>query len=53
MFLPHWLLGLGIFAALGAFIVFAFRQGSAVKPSGADHGNDASNFPPSHGDHFG
>jgi hypothetical protein len=53
----HWLIGLGIFAALGAFIVFAFRQGSAVKPSGVDHNNDASNgsadaFPPSHGDHF-
>jgi hypothetical protein len=30
--LPHWLIGLAIFAVIGAFIAFAFRQGEAVKP---------------------
>jgi hypothetical protein len=32
MLVPHWLIGLAIFAALASFIVFAFRQGQRVKP---------------------
>jgi hypothetical protein len=32
MLIPHWLIGLAIFGALAAFIVFAFRQGLRVKP---------------------
>jgi hypothetical protein len=32
MVVPHWLISLGIFALLGAFIAFAFRQGQKVKP---------------------
>jgi len=32
MAIPHWLISLGIFAGLGAFIGFAFRQGQRVKP---------------------
>jgi hypothetical protein len=32
MAIPHWLISLGIFALLGAFIAFAFRQGLKVKP---------------------
>ncbi len=32
MAIPHWLISLGIFAVLGAFIAFAFRQGQKVKP---------------------
>ena len=32
MVIPHWLISLGIFAVLGAFIAFAFRQGQKVKP---------------------
>jgi len=32
MAIPHWLTSLGIFALLGAFIAFAFRQGQKVKP---------------------
>jgi hypothetical protein len=29
MAIPHWLIGLAILAALGSFIVFAFRKGRA------------------------
>jgi hypothetical protein len=32
MVIPHWLIGLAIFAVIGSFIVFAFRQGQKVKP---------------------
>jgi hypothetical protein len=32
MVIPHWLIGAAMFAAIGAFVVFAFRQGQAVKP---------------------
>jgi hypothetical protein len=32
MAIPHWLISLAIFAGLGAFIAFAFRQGQRVKP---------------------
>ena len=32
MVVPHWLISLGIFALLGAFIAFTFRQGLKVKP---------------------
>jgi hypothetical protein len=37
MAIPHWLISLGIFAAVGAFIAFAFRQGQKVKPEDRDH----------------
>lgn len=37
MAIPHWLIALGIFALLGAFIVFAFRQGQKVTPEDRDH----------------
>jgi hypothetical protein len=30
--IPHWLIGVGIFGGLAAFIGFAFRQGLKVKP---------------------
>lgn len=38
--MPHWLIPAIIMTALIAFIVFAFRQGMKVKPSGdkADYG---------------
>jgi hypothetical protein len=29
---PHWLVTLAVIVPLGAFIVFAFRQGMGVKP---------------------
>jgi hypothetical protein len=32
MTIPHWVIGLAIFALLGSFLVFAFRQGQQVKP---------------------
>jgi hypothetical protein len=32
MAIPHWLISLVIFALLGSFLVFAFRQGQGVKP---------------------
>jgi hypothetical protein len=32
MNIPHWLIGLAIFAGVGSFIVFTFRQGQQVKP---------------------
>jgi len=32
MIIPHWLIGLAIFAVVGSFIVFAFHQGQKVKP---------------------
>jgi hypothetical protein len=32
MTVHHWLIGLAILAPPAAFIVFAFRQGSKVKP---------------------
>ena len=32
MAIPHWLISLGIFALMGVFIAFAFRQGQNVKP---------------------
>ena len=32
MAIPHWLIGLVVFAALAAFISFTFRQGLKVKP---------------------
>jgi hypothetical protein len=35
MTLSQWI-GTGVGAALAAFIVFAFRQGQSMKPSGKD-----------------
>jgi hypothetical protein len=32
MIIPHWLIGIAIFAAIGGFIAFTFRQGQQVKP---------------------
>jgi hypothetical protein len=32
MAVPHWLIGPAIFAIIGAFVAFAFRQGQRVKP---------------------
>jgi len=32
MLIPHWLIGVAIFAGLAAFIGFTFRQGMRVKP---------------------
>jgi hypothetical protein len=32
MAIPHWLVGLAIFAGIGSLIAFAFRQGEKVKP---------------------
>jgi hypothetical protein len=32
MFIPHWLIGIAIFAVVGGFLFFAFRQGQNVKP---------------------
>jgi hypothetical protein len=32
MAIPHWLIGLAMLLAAGAFVVFAFRQGQRVKP---------------------
>jgi hypothetical protein len=42
MVIPHWLIGLAIFAAVGAFIGFAFRQGQQVKPDRNKDHNDWS-----------
>ena len=36
MAIPHWLIGLAIFAALGSFIVFAFRKGMNVSRENRD-----------------
>jgi hypothetical protein len=35
MTLSQWI-GIGVGVALAAFILFAFRQGQSVKPSGKD-----------------
>ena len=40
MAIPHWLISLVIFAGLGAFIAFAFRQGQRVKPDRNKDPND-------------
>ena len=40
MVIPHWMIGVAIFAALGTFIVFAFRQGQSVKPDRNKDPND-------------
>jgi hypothetical protein len=32
MAIPHWLIGLAMLLAAGAFVVFAFGQGQRVKP---------------------
>jgi hypothetical protein len=36
MAIPHWLIGLSIFAALGGFVVFAFRKGMSVSREDRD-----------------
>jgi hypothetical protein len=41
------ILGIGALIVLVAFIVFAFRQGMNVKPSGDAGGGDTNVFPPS------
>ena len=33
MLIPHWVMGLAIFAGLAAIIGYAFRQGMRVKPT--------------------
>jgi hypothetical protein len=43
MAIPHWLIGVAIFAALGSFIVFAFRQGMRVPREDRD---DMGGLPP-------
>jgi hypothetical protein len=61
MLIPHWVIGLAIFGALGAFIGFAFRQGLKVKPDRnkdpdewARYGAGTSDAgPPSDSGHFG
>jgi hypothetical protein len=42
MAIPHWLIGVAIFAVIGSFIVFAFRQGQKVKPDRNKDHNDWS-----------
>lgn len=46
MTLPHRLIGLVMFALLGSFIVFAFRQGITVKREDRD---DMGGLPPGGG----
>jgi hypothetical protein len=57
MLIPHWAIGLAIFAGLTAFIGFAFRQGMQVKPDRNKNPDDWSHTgggPPSDGSgHFG
>jgi hypothetical protein len=36
MAIPHWLIGLAILAALGGFVVFAFRKGMSVSREDRD-----------------
>ena len=36
MGVPHWIGSLIILALIGSFVVFAFRQGMAVKPRGSN-----------------
>ncbi len=36
MGIPHWIGSLIILALIGGFVVFAFRQGMAVKPRGSN-----------------
>ncbi len=42
MAIPHWLIRLAIFAALGAFVVFAFRQATSVSREDRDEGGSKS-----------
>jgi hypothetical protein len=44
MLIPHWAIGLAIFAGLAAFIGFAFRQGLQVKPDRNKDPNDWSQY---------
>jgi hypothetical protein len=53
MAIPHWLISLGIFAVLGAFIAFAFRQGQRVKPDRNKDPNDWTRLTGGGGDHTG
>jgi hypothetical protein len=51
MLIPHWLIGLAVFAGLAAFIGFAFRQGLQVKPDRNKDPDEWSKYggPPSDG----
>jgi hypothetical protein len=51
--IPHWLISLGIFALLGAFIAFAFRQGQKVKPDRNKDPDDWTRLTGGGGDHTG
>jgi hypothetical protein len=48
MTIPHWLTGLTALMVLAAFVVFAFRQGMKVRPSGNNHQEGVSNYLDSH-----
>jgi hypothetical protein len=43
MAIPHWLIGAAILATVGAFVVFAFRQGQQVKPDRNKRADDWTN----------
>jgi hypothetical protein len=53
MAIPHWLISLAIFAALGAFIAFAFRQGQRVKPDRDKNPDEWQRYSGGGGDHIG
>jgi len=53
MAIPHWLISLGIFAVLGAFIAFAFRPGQKVKPDRDKDPDEWQRYTGSGGDHTG
>jgi hypothetical protein len=61
MLIPHWLIGVAIFAGLAAFIAFAFGQGPKVRPDRNKDPDEWSRYggapsdgsPPSDGSHFG
>jgi hypothetical protein len=53
MAIPHWLIALVIFALLGAFIAFAFRQGQKVKPDRNKDPDDWTRLTGGGGDHTG
>ena len=53
MAVPHWLISLGIFALLGAFIAFAFRQGQKVKPDRDKDPDEWTRSAGGGGDHTG
>ena len=54
MLIPHWVIGLAIFAGLAAVIGFAFRQGMQVKPDrNKDHDDWSRTTGGGDSDHFG